>query len=481
MEIKIAAAYIRVSTDDQLEYSPDSQLKVIRDQAQRDGYMIPEDLIFREDGISGKKAEKRPRFMLLIARAKEPDPIFDRIYVWEFSRFARNQEESIMYKNLLRKRGITVQSIKEPLADSPFASLIERIIEWMDEYYLINLAEEIRRGLTEKVSRGEPIGAAPFGYTNANKTYIVNEAEAETVRWIFNAYLSGNSITGIARQLNEHGFRTRNGNKPERRFVKYVLENPAYIGKLRWSGEGRAAYSRSEENTEHVTIYDSTHEPIIAQKDFEAVQQRLARNAESTGSWHAGEDYMLRRLIRCSACGATLTRIKTGAGDGLQCVNYEKAKCSVSHYITMRKAEEAVLSYLERIIISGDYTFAPLAEKQPPKQAWDKMISAEQRRIDRAREAYLDGTFSAEEYREARKIAEENMARLQSAQIASESPNAKKSNNDAARKKKRIASVLKLLRSHSVDPTAKNEALHSIIDHIIFNRPEKRMEIFFRE
>ncbi|MBQ6756481.1 MAG: recombinase family protein [Oscillospiraceae bacterium] len=42
MTLKIAAAYVRVSTDDQLEYSPDSQLKIIREHAKRDGYVIPE-------------------------------------------------------------------------------------------------------------------------------------------------------------------------------------------------------------------------------------------------------------------------------------------------------------------------------------------------------------------------------------------------------------------------------------------------------
>ena len=45
--MKIAAAYIRVSTDGQLEYSPDSQLKVVRDYAQKNGMLLPESFIFR--------------------------------------------------------------------------------------------------------------------------------------------------------------------------------------------------------------------------------------------------------------------------------------------------------------------------------------------------------------------------------------------------------------------------------------------------
>ena len=138
--LKIGAAYIRVSTDKQEEYSPASQLKLIRDYAQRAGYIIPDEFIYQDDGISGKTAQKRPAFRLMIAAAKENPAPFSAVFLWKFSRFARNQEEAILYKNLLKKRKIDVVSISEPSNDSPFSSLIERIIEWMDEYYLINLA-----------------------------------------------------------------------------------------------------------------------------------------------------------------------------------------------------------------------------------------------------------------------------------------------------------------------------------------------------
>ena len=59
---------------------------------------------FYDDGISGKSVKKRGDFNRMIALAKEKNQPFDRIYVWKFSRFARNQEESIVYKNLLQKR-----------------------------------------------------------------------------------------------------------------------------------------------------------------------------------------------------------------------------------------------------------------------------------------------------------------------------------------------------------------------------------------
>ena len=154
---KIGAAYIRVSTDDQLDYSPESQIKLIQDYAKKNNIVIPEEFIFRDDGISGRSAKKRPGFLRMIATAKEKPRPFEVILVWKFSRFARNQEESVVYKSLLKKEaGIDVVSISEPLIEGPFGGLIERIIEWFDAFYSVNLGTEVRRGMTGACGRAAP-------------------------------------------------------------------------------------------------------------------------------------------------------------------------------------------------------------------------------------------------------------------------------------------------------------------------------------
>ena len=70
-ELKTAAAYIRVSTDRQTELSPDSQLRIIKEYAKQNGYNIPSEYIFREDGLSGKYVKKRPQFIEMIGLAKQ--------------------------------------------------------------------------------------------------------------------------------------------------------------------------------------------------------------------------------------------------------------------------------------------------------------------------------------------------------------------------------------------------------------------------
>ena len=101
--------------------------------------------------------------------------------------------------------------------------------------------------------------------------------------------------------------------------------------------------------------------------------------------------YMLKGLLRCGACGATLTLLST-ASPSLQCHRYARGQCHVSHSITVKKADALAISALEDIVLSRRYTF------EPPKPAklkvahdWDKLISAEELKLSRARSAMLDG------------------------------------------------------------------------------------------
>ena len=479
MDMKIGAAYLRVSTDDQLEYSPDSQLKLIRDYAKREGYMIPDEYVFRDDGISGKSADKRPAFRLMIATAKEDSKSFDAIFVWKYSRFARNQEEAIMYKNLLHKKGVEVKSISEPSSDSPFSSLIERIIEWMDEYYLINLAGEVRRGMKEKSMRGEAMGKPPFGYDVKDKQFIPNDS-ADVVRWIFDQYASGKTFRAIAQSLSDQGVKLANNQQPNGQAVRYILKNPAYIGKIRWDENGESNYNNAEYFADIANLPDGKHEPIISKETWDIVQKRLiSRNASSRYKRENRPVFMLKGLMRCSCCGATLIDI-TGYARGehprMQCYRYGRGQCKESHFITMERANEAVINALEEIIGSQSFVFSP-PKPVPSKisRDWDKLISQEQNRLERAKSAMLDGALTSAEFKEIRSGIEDNIEKLKSAK----SKESKSVTFSAKSFSPKAIEVLTIIKSPDVSEEAKNEALHSIIEKIVFNKLENTFDIYF--
>lgn len=478
MELKIGAAYVRVSTDDQLEYSPDSQLKLIREYAKRDGYIIPDEHVYKDDGISGKSADKRPAFRLMIATAKDDNPPFNCIFVWKYSRFARNQEEAIMYKNLLRKKKIEVKSISEPSSDSPFSSLIERIIEWMDEYYLINLSSEVKRGMKEKSMRGEANGKAPFGYSVKDKTYTPNE-DADLVRYIYQQFAAGKSYRAIASELQGTGFKNVSGYELSGKMIKYILKNPVYVGKIRWDENGESRYYSDTYFANLSELPDGKHEPIISMELWNEVQTRLKDRGQRQPYQREGHPpFMLKGLLRCSNCGSTLIDT-TGKVRPyyrkLQCCGYGSGKCKVSHFISMDRANEAVIGALEEVIQHNAFTFAP---KAPPQSKivrdWDKLIGQEETRLKRARTALLDGAFSSDEYKEIKASVEDNISKLKAAKSKDQVEEI-----DIEAYKKKTIEILSIIKSPDIDEGAKNMALRSIIEKIIFKKLENTFEIYF--
>lgn len=369
----IAAAYIRVSTEDQIEFSPDSQLKRILEYAACHELQIPEEYIFIDEGVSGRTASKRPAFQQMIALARTNRP-FQKILVWKFSRFARNRQDSIFYKSMLRKDcGIEVISITEPLTQDPTSILIEALLEAMDEYYSINLAQEVRRGMQERFSRGKAISIPPFGYQMGLDGFEVNPRQAIWIPVIFEDFIGDKTPKEIADKLNAAGVRTTRGNLFQSRNITYILLNPVYTGKLR----KRCSTSTTTSNLLSVPYYDrnyayskmelveGTHpalvEPALWQKAQEKwhskAQMALAEDRRSKAvkanpdagiNASPAQCYFLKGLVFCSSCSGNLVHIHQKTA--FQCGNYNHGTCHVSHYIKVERLETLVMETLAPIL-----------------------------------------------------------------------------------------------------------------------------------
>lgn len=483
----IGAAYVRVSDERQDEYSPDSQLKKIREYAAKEGYLIPDEYVFYDDGISGKNVKNRENFNQMIALAKDKNHLFDRIYVWKLSRFARNQEQSIVYKNLLRKIGVSVVSVSEPLPDGPFGSLIERIIEWMDEFYLINLATEVSRGMSEKVSRGEPAVPAPFGYINGEKTYLPDEESgaADVIREIFQRYADGEKQREIAVSLGQRGIRTKRGNMPENRWIEYILWNPAYIGKIRWTPDGSKVVSKRDYTNENIMLMDGNWQPLISMEIWDKVQEMLANQKLAYSKYAKRQQpiqYMLKGLVRCSVCGGTLAMSACISGKNktrtMQCCNYAKASCHTSHSITVPKLESAFIQGLKQAIKDKEFTINPTPKKQTntPTIDYDKLIAVEEKMLVRAKAAYLAEVDTIEQYAQNKA---EITARIED--LKSRRDNQASQEIDINAFTKKVSDIVEFIERDDVSETAKNEALHTIIEKVVFEKAKGNLAIYFHD
>ena len=476
--LRSAYGYIRVSTHEQEELSPDSQERLLRDYARSNNLFLEH--IYTDAGISGRKADKRPAFQEMIARAKSKEHPVDVLLVWKFSRFARNQEESIVYKSLLKKAGVDVVSVSEPLVEGPFGSLIERIIEWMDEYYSIRLSGEVKRGMTEKAMQGGYMARAPLGYINFNRTLKIVPEEASIVRLIFRKFRELRSFVGVARFLNDAGIRTKRGGLWEARMVKYIMQNPVYKGYARWN-VGKNNLRGPSASSPDMILVRGDFEPIIDEEEFDWTQEEIARMYRKPKSRPAASyGHWLGNLVKCSSCGSSLTY--SPATKGFQCISYGKGKCRVSHYISVNNLEKVILETLESSIQGGEIEYR---EELPAAQEENEELSFLQLSLEkledkekRIRAAYQNGIDSLEEYRQNKNMIAAERERL-NRQIKKLTENLAPAPaaGHSQEMRRRIHGVVDILRSDASKET-KSQAIRSICDKIVFDRAACKVRIY---
>lgn len=461
---RVGALYIRVSSHDQEELSPDAQIRLGLDYAKQNNIYVPKDHIFVES-VSGRKAKNRREFQKMIALAKSPEHPFDVIIVWKFSRFARNQEESIVYKSMLKKDNIDVISISEPLVDGPFGSLIERIIEWMDEYYSIRLSGEVIRGMGEKALRQGYQLAPPLGYkaVGEGRPYVINEDDYDSVSYIFEQFdVYDKDYTHIARNLNNMGKTTQRGNPFEARAIERILKNPFYYGLVTWND----------------TSFLGTHEVRLTKEQFDKRMKKIEKrykpdrrhDISSCKHWVSG-------VLKCGYCGASLGfNGRHNRVPGFQCWKYAKGYHEKSSSISEKKVLAAVYEYFESLLSGADFQFqcrtpekkTHSAEKDLLQKELDKIATKEQR----IRLAFEDGIDTLEEY----KANKERLASLRSDLLDKISqletvPVEEPSKEYALA---RVQSIYEIIKNPDIDYETKGTALRSLVESIVYDKENQQ-------
>ena len=479
--MKVAAAYIRVSTDDQIEFSPDSQLEKIKLYAERNQMLLPKEFIFMDEGISGRNTKKRPAFNTMIGLAKLNPKPFDVILVWKYSRFARNREDSVVYKSMLRKElNIDVISISEDVGDDKMSILFEAMIEAMDEYYSINLAEEVKRGMTEKAKRGGVLSIAGYGYKVENGKYVIVPEEAEIIRKVFNDYANGKGFLSIAKSLNAMGIRTHRGNQIENRTIEYWLNNPVYIGKTRWNPDGKL--SRNYTATTAI-ITDGPHEAIIDMETWEKVQEKMHEQKVKYRKYYDPDrkelSHWLVGIVRCEKCGAVLSN----QGGFYGCSNRSRGKCDGVGYIKAEKIANIILNILSEIELPNvELDFAePNSAREVNINDDHRIISAQVQRLEirleRVKLADEDGVDTLEEYKAKKKAITDEIDKLNEMleQAHEEEPK-----EEVKLNKKELRRLTEVLKDADVSNVEKNNMARTIFKEIIKGGDDgKRLKCVF--
>lgn len=484
--MQIGAGYIRVSTEDQLEFSPDAQKRAIQEYAKKNQILLKDSFIFVDEGISGRKAEKRPSFMQMITMAKKKPRPFDVILVHKFDRFARNREDSVVYKSLLRKEcGIKVISITEQLEDDKFSIILESMLEAMAEYYSLNLSDEVKKGMFEKARRGEHIGKAPYGYLLQNQKLIPHPYEFDIVKKIFDLYVNhGYSLTNISRYLNDSNFTTKQGGKWRNDTIKYILQNHFYTGITRYN------YAKSNgsgiNNPEDWILAPGKHLPAVSENLFQKAQT-IIQTRSSLGINNAFQNNKTnqlhswcQQLTVCAQCNKKLTLHSCNHGKyfSFTCRQSSSGLCSMHGSWSNKKLENLVIHTIKR-----DMYFPCILQinKKIYKTSFSETAILSQRlkkiadKKELIKKAYLAEIDTLEEYKKNKQELEKEEASV-SKQITIFKKNALSSKPITTHF---IQNFADLLTDESISIEEKNLIAKQFIKQIRFNFITKEIQIIY--
>ena len=409
--------YARVSTLEQAEreLSIPAQLAAMRQYAAERQWAILEEFV--EAGVSAKTAD-RPVLRRLLSRCRDSqhDQV-EVVLVHKVDRLARNVADHAAIRMLLQERHIKLASVSENLEDSTSGQLVENIMAAIAEFYSANLADEVKKGMRQKVLKGGWPHKPPRGYvvvrTSTSSVIEIHPVDGPLVRQAFELYATGlYSLHGLSESLARAGL-TAEGSRPmATSYVRRLLSNVFYIGRLQWQDLEVAG----------------KHPVLVSMPLFEQVQTLLKSRYRDVLRGDVTL-FPLRAVARCSSCRGRMTGERHGAWSYYRCSRQanQRARCS-ARYTNAKRAEADFEKLCREIALPPGLTASLEVELTAGFERRAKRMVEQARLLEvdkatlltsemRLTEAYLSGDISpdahhlkADEIRDARHYLERRLS-----------------------------------------------------------------------
>ena len=261
----MTVAYVRVSTEDQVEFSPDAQAKRCRDLARL--RELGPVTVLTDEGWSGKNLE-RPAMRELL-RLVATDQVRDLV-IWRWDRLSRDQGDFATLVKLFDRHHVRVHSVNE--GDLDLASASGRMQIGVHgvfaQYYRDQIVENTRMGQRQAAEQGRWLNRAPTGYDMVNGKLVANDIAA-VVQRIFRLRANGASYPEISRDVGM-----------DYSTVRHISLNRVYRGEVKLGDDWFAGI----------------HSPLVSPELFDAAQR-----AHTPGKRRSKD--LLSGFVRCGLCG----------------------------------------------------------------------------------------------------------------------------------------------------------------------------------
>ncbi len=327
--------YARKSTDveDKQVRSIEDQITELRAFAKTEGLNIIEELVEKQSA----KIPGRPIFNAMVERIERGEA--NGILAWHPDRLARNSVDGgkIIY---LVDCG-QLSALKFPtfwFESTPQGKFMLNIAFGQSKYYVDSLSENTKRGLRQKVRRGEYPGLAPIGYINdvRTKSVVVDRKKSVTIRKAFELYAQNNSrCEDISNFLAQQGIFSSGGKPLKRDRISFILSNPFYVGLFRYGGE----------------VHEGKHQPVVSKKIFDKVQEVLQQRGKPKTKGKVVKPFV--GLLSCGECGRSITAEIQKGHTYYRCTK-KNIKCE-QPYIRQEVLDQQISSLLEKFSLKQDW------------------------------------------------------------------------------------------------------------------------------
>jgi len=348
--MKTAWQYIRISDEDQSNFSLDGQDMINRRYT--DKHQITMTQTFVDDGYSAKDFN-RPNWKKLEKALASNRNRPDYLIIFKYDRLIRNTREGLSFiERLEEKWGVTLVSSMEDYFVNPqdpyFIKMrTERLVD--AEFERRRIADRTKMGIWSARSTGRFLGPAPIGYLNARDEkdkpiILIDYSKKDYIIQIFNDYIDGLTFPMILKRLREKNIHIKGHDGLDRILTNYVyaglIESPAY-------------------KDEKYKIVPGIHEAIISEEVFYTAYYKLQDSKKPQGPKIIDPNLPLRAFIRCRQCGMPHTGGRSKGRSAYyfyyncnkckgECYNINKAHQELSDILKQLSIKETVVEALQK-------------------------------------------------------------------------------------------------------------------------------------
>ena len=397
----ITAIYIRVSTEEQAKegFSINAQTEKLKAYALAKDWGIYD--FYIDDGKSGKDLTGRPEINRMIKDVK--DKKVNNVLIYKIDRLTRSTKNLIELVELFNEKDCAFNSLMESIDTSTATGrMFIKIIGIFAEFERENLVERISFGYEQKTREGN--------YTNANGVYgydyipcdgkdkgrlILNEYEKQIIKYIYDSYLSGESMTKICKSLIAQNTPTKRGGKWCQSTISSILTNPLYIGKIRYDVSGK--------RNNHFEV-ESTHEPIISEDTFCRANELMGKRKKYTPRRYPSENTYFLSVLFCDKCNMKLTSLQHKTNGVLYanygCSNKINGNCNAKGF-SHKKMEQAFTEYISKVETFTPENIKNDGEKNKKEELVElnKKLSKLKKQVSDLKSLFLEEKITFEEYR----------------------------------------------------------------------------------